>query len=146
MQLVAEFDALGAVDGMQGQVAHQANELIGMAFVDLLRLCWLLPDSDPGIVGITNLFSVGGRSGLLWRLRMGERVQCWCCIQAHHVAALPGVLHAQREGSPLVGQGLVHDLQKHELMASVLGHDFRRGGVPVLLRAIFQPLGQNALG
>lgn len=31
-------------------------------------------------------------------------------------------------------------------MASVLGHDFRRGGIAVLLRAIFQPFGQDAFG
>jgi len=117
-----------------------------MAFVDLLRLCWLLPDSDPCVVGIANLFAVGGRDGLLGCLRMGERVRCWCCVQPHQIPALLGVLDAQREGAALVGQRLVHDLQEHELMASVLGHDFRRGGVRVLLRAIFQPLGQNALG
>ncbi|MCZ2090526.1 MAG: hypothetical protein LC129_13655 [Burkholderiales bacterium] len=144
LQLVAKCNAHGSVHCVQGQVAHQGNELIGMAFVGLLCAFWCLPDGNPCVVGIADLFAVGGCDGLLWCLRLGERVRR--SIQPHQIAALLGVLHGQREGSPFVGQGFVHDLQEHVLMAPVLGHDFGCSGVAVFLCAIFQPLGQDAFG
>ena len=76
----------------------------------------------------------------------GGRVRCGRCTQPHQIPALLGVLHAQREGSPFIGQGFVHGLEEHKLMAPVFGNDFRCCSALVLLRAIFQPLGQKAPG
>lgn len=74
-----------------------------MALVGLPRPCRCLPDGDPCVVGIADLFVVGGGDGLLWRLRMGSACDTGCA-KPHQIAALLGVLHAQRKGAALVGQ------------------------------------------